>query len=122
MSARDSDRTVLHSHSSPEATSDLTSTSEKTSLAEVLCLGKVTLANWKPSVRITLRVILPVFVSRHSGSGSSVPHIAWPEGRATYASLLSAHTLSDNDSCHSLTAEFQMLKTKAQGFLLKSSQ
>lgn len=42
LSARDSDRTVLHPHGSPEAAGDLTSTSEKTHLAEVLRLGKVT--------------------------------------------------------------------------------
>lgn len=37
----------------------------------------------------TLRVTPPnVFVSCHPGSGSSVAHIAWPKGRATYTSHL----------------------------------
>lgn len=54
----------------------------------------------------------------------SPPHsLARGQGHICFTPiLLSAHTLSDNDSCHSLTAEFQMLKTKAQGFLFKSSQ
>lgn len=46
---------------------------------------------------VTLRVTHPMFVSRCPGSGSSVPHLA-----CFTSALLSAHTLSDNDSCHRL--------------------
>lgn len=122
LSARDSDRTLFHSHSNP--TSDLTSASEKTQLAEVLCLGKVTWPAGNRAVDHTQGDPPNVCFMTSRVWVFSHPHsLARGQGCICFTpALLSAHTFCDNDSCHSRTAEFQMLKIKAQGFVLKSSQ